>query len=83
MPSALALREVETLFASPHADGVAWMTECRLCRGRGSRVIAAICDPHWTTDDTSRPTLAASFAIPIVVPCLCVAKRAAENRVPA
>jgi hypothetical protein len=53
------------------------MTICGACGGRGSRVVAAISDTHWTDDRNGRPTLTHSFAIPIVVPCLCLAERAA------
>ena len=54
------------------------MSTCNLCGGRGTRVIAAISDPHFAADKTGRVVLARSFAIPIVVPCLCAARRAAE-----
>ena len=53
------------------------MTNCGVCGGRGSRVVAAISDTHWTTDKNGRPILVHSFAIPVVVPCICAAKRAA------
>ena len=52
------------------------MKRCRLCGGRGHRVIATISDAHWGTDGDGRPTLTQSFAIPIVVPCLCAAEHA-------
>jgi hypothetical protein len=55
------------------------MSTCNLCGGRGARVIAAISDPYWVADKTGRAILTRSFAIPIVVPCLCAARRAAEN----
>jgi len=58
------------------------MTACPLCGGRGSRVVAAISDPQWTTAKTGIPTLTRSFAIPIVAPCLCAAERAAKDSVP-
>ncbi len=58
------------------------MTACPLCGGRGSRVVAAISDPQLTTPKTGTPTLARSFAIPIVAPCLCAAERAAKNEAP-
>jgi hypothetical protein len=52
------------------------MKRCRLCGGRGHRVIATISDTHWGADGDGRPTLIHSFAIPIVVPCLCTAEHA-------
>ena len=55
------------------------MSTCNLCGGRGARVIAAISDPCWAADKTGRAILTRSFAIPIVVPCLCAARRAAET----
>jgi hypothetical protein len=51
---------------------------CRHCGGRGARMIAAISDPHWTQHEDGGLTVATSFAIPIIVPCLCVAERAAR-----
>ena len=56
------------------------MTKCYLCGGRGSRVIAVISDPNWTTGSDGRTAPTPSFAIPIVVPGTC-AKRAREKKV--
>jgi len=58
------------------------MTTCPQCGGRGSRVVAAISDPHWTTANTGTPTLTRNFAIPIVAPCLYAAERAAKDSAP-
>jgi hypothetical protein len=57
------------------------MTNCGICGGRGSRVVAAISDPHWAIDENGRPTLTHSIAIPVVVPCVCAAERAARKKV--
>lgn len=57
------------------------MKKCHLCRGRGHRVIATISDMHWGTDRDGQPALTRSFAIPVVVPCLCTAEHA-EDEVP-
>ena len=56
---------------------------CGLCGGRGSRVVAAISDPHWKIDENGRPMLTHSIAIPVVVPCICAAERAASKKAPA
>jgi hypothetical protein len=59
------------------------MTKCYLCGGRGSRVIAVISDPHWTTDGDGQLAPTRSFAIPFVVAGICAAKRAREKKVTA
>lgn len=79
---ARSAQAVVLAFRGALANGGSPMTTSPLCGGDGSRVVAAISDPQWTTAKTGTPTLTRSFAIPIVSPCLCAAERAAKDSAP-